>query len=171
MKRILIFLSIFIPMNMVAQTDDESYTYPYLTLQAADGTYQSLDAKDLTFTFDEEGNLQTNMTGFETFDVSSLSKMFFGTDLYLTLSSDDTEETTKNTARITARDEQSAIVTLNGLTLYKDGDWNSMCLPFDVDLTDTDSPLYGAVAYGLTTAYVSDNVLHLRGLGVKNVSA
>jgi hypothetical protein len=43
-------------------------------------------------------------------------------------------------------------VTLNGHKLYKDGHWNTLCLPFDVDLTDPTSPLYGATAKTLTSA-------------------
>lgn len=43
-------------------------------------------------------------------------------------------------------------VTLSGRTLYKDGHWNTLCLPFDVDLTDPTSPLFGATAKTLTSA-------------------
>ena len=43
-------------------------------------------------------------------------------------------------------------VTLSGRTLYKDGHWNTLCLPFDVDLTDPTSPLNGATAKTLTSA-------------------
>lgn len=43
-------------------------------------------------------------------------------------------------------------VTLSGRTLYKDGHWNTLCLPFDGDLTDPTSPLFGATAKTLTSA-------------------
>ncbi len=46
-------------------------------------------------------------------------------------------------------------------TLYKDGSWNTICLPFAVDLTDKDSPLYGAEAKTLTSATVSGTTLTL----------
>ena len=46
-------------------------------------------------------------------------------------------------------------------TLYKDGSWNTICLPFAVDLTDEDSPLYRAVAKTLTDATVSGTTLTL----------
>lgn len=54
-------------------------------------------------------------------------------------------------------------VTLNARTLYKDGHWNTLCLPFDVDLTDPTSPLFGATAKTLTGASfdVSTGVLAL----------
>ena len=48
-------------------------------------------------------------------------------------------------------------VTINGRTLYKDGHWNTLCLPFDVDLTDPTSPLYGATAKTLTSASFDEN--------------
>ena len=35
-------------------------------------------------------------------------------------------------------------VTLQGRTLYKDGAWNTLCLPFNVDLTADGCPLAGA---------------------------
>lgn len=41
--------------------------------------------------------------------------------------------------------------TLADRTLYKDNSWNTLCLPFDVDLTDTNSPLYGATVKELDT--------------------
>jgi hypothetical protein len=52
-------------------------------------------------------------------------------------------------------------VTLSGRTLYKDGKWNTICLPFSVDLTDEDSPLRGATARTLSDAYIEGNTLHL----------
>ncbi len=57
--------------------------------------------------------------------------------------------------------DQVADVTLAGRTLYKDGKWNTLCLPFDVDLTATDCPLYGATARSLTAASVSGTTLNL----------
>ena len=46
-------------------------------------------------------------------------------------------------------------VTLTGRTLYKDGYWNTICLPFDVEIEG--SVLEGAVARTLTAASVTDN--------------
>ena len=56
---------------------------------------------------------------------------------------------------------QVADVTLAGRTLYKDGSWNTLCLPFEVDLTATDCPLYGATARTVTAASVSGTTLNL----------
>ena len=48
-----------------------------------------------------------------------------------------------NTDVIDLLDERTVNVTLTGRTLYKDGSWNTICLPFDVNLTATDCPLVG----------------------------
>ena len=52
-----------------------------------------------------------------------------------------------------------ANVTLSGRTLYKDGKWNTLCLPFNVTLSG--SPLNGAVARPLTSASISGTTLTL----------
>ncbi len=50
-------------------------------------------------------------------------------------------------------------VALNGRTLYKDGDWNTICLPFDVTIAG--SPLAGATARALESASISGSTLTL----------
>ena len=50
-------------------------------------------------------------------------------------------------------------VTLKGRTLYKDGKWNTLCLPFNVTLSD--SQLAGAVARPLTAASITGTTLNL----------
>ena len=50
-------------------------------------------------------------------------------------------------------------VTLTGRTLYKDGKWNTICLPFDVTLAG--SALNGATARPLTAASISGTTLNL----------
>lgn len=50
-------------------------------------------------------------------------------------------------------------VTLTGRKLYKDGKWNTLCLPFDVTLAG--SPLAGATARTLTAASISGTTLNL----------
>ena len=52
-----------------------------------------------------------------------------------------------------------ADVTLSGRTLYKDGAWNTICLPFDLTLEG--SPLDGATARTLTEASISGTTLNL----------
>ena len=50
-------------------------------------------------------------------------------------------------------------VQLKGRTLYKDGDWNTICLPFNVTLSG--SPLAGAEARPLSTASITGTTLNL----------
>ena len=52
-----------------------------------------------------------------------------------------------------------ADVTLQDRTLYKDGKWNTICLPFDVTLAG--SPLAGAEARSLSEASISGTTLNL----------
>ena len=56
-------------------------------------------------------------------------------------------------------DHQVADVTLQGRTLYKDGDWNTLCLPFDVVLSG--SALDGADVRALDNANMTSGVLTL----------
>jgi hypothetical protein len=53
-----------------------------------------------------------------------------------------------------------ANVTLSGRTLYKDGSWNTLCLPFNVD-SFTGTPLEGATVKTLASTSFSDGTLTL----------
>ena len=64
-----------------------------------------------------------------------------------------------NTAVITDANGYVANVTLAARTLYKDGKWNTLCLPFDVTIAG--SPLAGATARPLTSASISGSTLTL----------
>ena len=64
-----------------------------------------------------------------------------------------------NSTVISNADGYAANVTLAGRTLYKDGDWNTICLPFNVTLAG--SPLAGATARPLTSASISGTTLNL----------
>jgi uncharacterized repeat protein (TIGR02543 family) len=66
-----------------------------------------------------------------------------------------------NECAIIAWDRQVADVTLQGRTFRNDGSWTTLCLPFEVDLTDTDCPLYGAVAKTLADVTVTDTDITL----------
>lgn len=77
---------------------------------------------------------------------------------------------TDNATLVETNNGKEVNVTLTDRTLYKDGKWNTICLPFDVDLTDENSPLYGADARELTSASITDNetagqTLHLTFAG------
>ena len=68
---------------------------------------------------------------------------------------------TNNTSLIEANDNRDGNVKLAGRTLYKDGKWNTLCLPFDLDLTLDGSVLAGAEARTLSDANFTDGVLTL----------
>ena len=58
-----------------------------------------------------------------------------------------------------ANNTQTYQVILSDRTLYKDGDWNTLCLPFDVTLSE--SVLVGAEARTLTSANITGSTLDL----------
>ncbi len=64
-----------------------------------------------------------------------------------------------NTSVIEASDGTTTDAKLNGRTLYKDGKWNTLCLPFDVTITG--SPLDGAEVRTLSSGSLVDGTLTL----------
>ena len=77
-----------------------------------------------------------------------------------------------NTATITSIVEHNfctADVTLAGRTLYKDGAWNTICLPFDVTIAG--SPLAGADVRELSSASFADGTLNLEFTAVTAIKA
>jgi hypothetical protein len=77
----------------------------------------------------------------------------------LTLRDNDAAATVKNLDIISSYDKQEVNVTLSGHTFYKDGCWNTVCLPFDVAISG--SPLDGATAKELTKAEIEGTTLKL----------
>ena len=64
-----------------------------------------------------------------------------------------------NTTTIIEANGSLADVSISGRTLFKDGKWNTLCLPFNVAISG--SPLDGAVARPLTAASISGTTLNL----------
>lgn len=64
-----------------------------------------------------------------------------------------------NSSVISHWNGETKTVTLTNRTLYKDGKWNTLCLPFDVTLSG--SALDGAIARPLNEAYISGTTLNL----------
>ncbi len=68
-------------------------------------------------------------------------------------------------------------VTLSDRTLYKDGEWNTLCLPFNVSaeqMTATTHPLYGAIIKELnatTSNLASDGTLTLNFTEANSITA
>ena len=77
----------------------------------------------------------------------------------LVLLDDDSQEVAKNQKKLEWNEGQTADVMLSGRTLYRDGKWNTLCLPFDVTLSG--SPLGGAEARRLEDAHMEGTTLHL----------
>ena len=69
------------------------------------------------------------------------------------------DDATNNESTLQRYEEQSAKVTLTGRTLYKDGEWNALTLPFNVTLAD--SPLAEATAKTLTAATMTGTTVSL----------
>ena len=79
---------------------------------------------------------------------------FYGTPASISLANAADNSTTISNANGCVAD-----VTLQDRTLYKDGAWNTICLPFDVTIAG--SPLAGATARPLTSASISGTTLTL----------
>ena len=71
----------------------------------------------------------------------------------------DLPDNTDNGSAISEYNGATVDVTLTGSTFYKDGAWNTVCLPFNLTLAG--SPLDGAVARPLTGASISGSSLNL----------
>ena len=85
--------------------------------------------------------------------------ILFGGTYYVAPASISLANAADNSTTINTADGFLANVTLSGRTLYKDGKWNTLCLPFNVTLSG--SPLNGAVARPLTAASISGTTLSL----------
>ena len=111
------------------------------------GTVAVKDGKALT---DGSGNIYTG-----TLTASVLSGFAAKTTLQPCLALADAAD---NTAAIADHAGQTLAVALSGRTLYKDGSWNTLCLPFSVaDFTGT--PLEGATVKTLTSSSFTGGTL------------
>ena len=80
------------------------------------------------------------------------------------------EDNASNATVIVDNNGQTRNVVLNGRTLYKDGAWNTICLPFDVVISG--SVLDGAVAKTLTSTDFAGGTLTLNfGEAVSTIEA
>ncbi len=102
-------------------------------------------------------------------DVSDWSNnVSFTTKDYVTL---ELANGANNTDVIDTNSGEEATVTLTGRTLYKDNAWNTLCLPFDV--TVSESPLEGAIVKELdtTTSNLNGSTLTLNFTDVTDIEA
>ena len=85
--------------------------------------------------------------------------IFFDGAYYVVPASISLADNADNSTTISDADGYVADVTLTDRTLYKDGTWNTLCLPFNVTISG--SLLDGAVARPLTSASISGTTLNL----------
>ena len=85
--------------------------------------------------------------------------IWFDGNLYGTPATVTLADNADNNTAISSADGCVANVTLSGRTLYKDGKWNTICLPFNVTIAG--SPLAGATARALESASISGTTLTL----------
>ena len=97
--------------------------------------------------------LQFNVTGYNLGSWEGLNLDVTRVDVCLDNIGNNSESIRQNAGR------QGLNVALKNRTLYKDGKWNTLCLPFDVTLNG--SPLEGATARSLTTAKIEGSTLDL----------
>ena len=74
-----------------------------------------------------------------------------------------------NTSTLETANGLTGNVQLTGRTLYKDGKWNTLCLPFDLVLEG--SPLEGATVKGLESAAFSNGTLTLNFYDATSIKA
>ena len=74
-----------------------------------------------------------------------------------------------NTTTLADNDGGIVTATLTGRTLYKDGYWNTLCLPFDVEIAG--SPLAGATVKELTDASFANGTLTLTFADATSIKA
>ena len=87
------------------------------------------------------------------------SGILFDGTYYMAAANISLADAADNSATLSNADGYLANVTLAGRTLYKDGAWNTLCLPFSVVLAG--SPLEGAEVRTLTSGSVSGSTLNL----------
>jgi len=75
-----------------------------------------------------------------------------------------------NSATIAAADGATLDVTLQGRTLYKDGDWNTLCLPFDVEISGSVLDGDGVDVRTLSSSSFEDGMLTLTFTGKGDVT-
>ena len=122
------------------------YEFSGYTLTVSAGTLTAVEGEDdmYTLTMPTTGqDVNISLTG----------------DLTLDLLDDDSDDSYNNTRRLSGNVGFTGSVRLKGRTLYKDGAWNTLCLPFAVALDG--SPLEGADIRTLSSASFSGGTLTL----------
>jgi hypothetical protein len=120
-----------------------------------DGAYSEANKEKLVGGVVSSGQDMTLqfVTGYNLSSFEGLNLNVTRVDVCLDNIGNNSESISQNAGR------QGLNVALKNRTLYKDGKWNTLCLPFNVTLSG--SPLEGATARSLTTAKIEGSTLDL----------
>ncbi len=117
------------------------FGYAYWTTASNCVSAASVEATDKVGSIgglmDSDGSLMVKLIDCYYLGSSSLNvygEQKGGTNFYISLLDDDSEAQVRNVVRIRNYVGEVANVTLTGRTFYFDGDWNTLCLPFDLFL-------------------------------------
>ena len=88
----------------------------------------------------------------------------------LTLANDDSQSAQTNIGLIASNQGTFANVTLEGRTLYRDGTWNTLCLPFDIEDIHS-SLLRGATVKTLESTDFADGTLTMNFADASSIEA
>ena len=109
-------------------------------------------------------------THFASGDVSNWVNDYFTTTEGITLHDKDLTLDPNNVTILNMRNGFTLDVTIDGRTLFKTGNWNSLCLPFNIDDIET-SPLAEATIKELTAARIEGTMLYLTYTDVSSIEA
>lgn len=109
-------------------------------------------------------------THFGNGDVSEWVSDNFTTLSAITLFDKDMDEDPNNVTMLNLKNGFTLDVTISGRTLYKSGNWNSLCLPFDIENIEA-SPLAGATVKELTAARIEGTMLYLTYVDALSIEA
>ena len=130
----------------------------------------------VTVNFDSDGAAKTTVT-LQALHNSNGSAKIIGFDNIVIAKNTESltfYDSKSNEVAVNASHGNDVDVTISGRTLYKDGDWNSLCLPFALTAQQiAASPLAGAEIRQLSSAVLSDDnqLLTLNFLPVADMQA
>ena len=133
-----------------------------------DDERMQISAKSISATASEPGSV---MYSAEVNYTDAEGRNFIFTDEHTILSYLEVElDEEDNTTTLADNDGGIVAATLTGRTLYKDGMWNTLCLPFDVAVGEG-SPLEGATVKELTDASFANGTLTLTFADATSIKA
>ena len=152
---------------------DDDLTSATLTIKSDATDNISVGASDINVsrsvteaTADAEGFITATATA--TYKHDNTTYTFTDTQtmpLYYTLSLDEDD----NTGKLASADGKTMTTALTGRMLYKDGSWNTLCLPFDMPIEG--SPLDGATVKEFVDAEFADGTLTMNFADVTKIKA